>query len=67
MLRPTATSENSSRSNTAYGESGSYYDPNDESSGTYNLRGDCARIVLYVYVRWGNTSYMWGTSGVMES
>ena len=67
MLRPTATSENSSRGNTAYGESGSYYDPNDESSGTYNLRGDCARIVLYVYVRWGNTSYMWGTSGVMES
>ncbi len=67
MLRPTATSENSSRGNTAYGESGSYYDPNDESKGKYNLHGDVARICLYVYVRWGNTSRMWGSSGVMES
>lgn len=65
MLRPTSTSENSSRGNTAYGES--YYDPNDESGGKYNLHGDVARIVLYVYVRWGNTQYMWGSSGVMES
>lgn len=67
MLRPTSTSENSSRGNTAYGESSSYYDPNEESDNVYNLHGDVARIVLYVYVRWGNTSYMWGTSGVMES
>ena len=67
MIRPTSVSENSGRSNTAYGEGSSYYDPNDESGGTYNLHGDCARIVLYVYVRWGNTSYMWGSSGVMES
>ena len=67
MLRPTTTTENSSRGNEAFGESGSYYDPNDESNGKYNLHGDVARIVLYVYVRWGNTSYMWGTSGVMES
>ncbi len=67
MLRPTATSENSSRGNTAYGESSKYYDPNSESGGQYNLRGDCARIVLYVYVRWGNTGYMWGQSGVMEN
>ena len=67
MLRPTTTTENSSRGNEAFGESGSYYDPNDESNGQYNLHGDVARIVLYVYVRWGNTSYMWGTSGVMES
>ena len=66
-LRPTSTSENSSRGNTAYGESGSYYDPNDESGGKYNLHGDCARIVLYNDTRWGNTSYMWGSSGVMES
>ena len=65
MLRPTATSENSSRGNTAYGEN--YYDPNDESGGKYNLHGDVARICLYVYVRWGNTQYMWGSSGVMES
>lgn len=67
MLRPTATSENSSRGNTAYGESGSYYHPNSESGGKYDLRGDVARIMLYTYVRWGNTGRMWGTSGVMEN
>lgn len=61
MLRPTATSENSSRGNTAYGESSSYFDPG------VSTRGDVARIVLYVYVRWGNTSKMWGTGGVMQS
>ena len=72
MLRPTSTSENSSRGNTAYGESGGYYHPNSESGGKYDLRGDVARIFLYVYVRWGNVngngSYStWGTRGVMES
>ncbi len=67
MLRPTSTSENSSRGNTAYGESSGYYHPNSESGGKYDLRGDVARIFLYVYVRWGNTSYAWGKSGVMES
>ena len=61
MLRPTWVQENSSRGNTAYGEGSSYYDPGEST------RGDCARIVLYVYVRWGNTSKMWGTSGVMEN
>ena len=72
MLRPTSTSENSSRGNTAYGESGGYYHPNSESNGKYDLRGDVARIFLYVYVRWGNvngngTNTTWGTKGVMES
>lgn len=67
MLRPTSTSENSSRGNTAYGQSSGYYHPNSESGGKYDLRGDTARIFLYVYVRWGNTSYAWGTGGVMES
>ena len=67
MLRPTSTSENSSRGNTAYGQSSGYYNPNSESGGKYDLRGDAARIFLYVYVRWGNTSYAWGKSGVMES
>ncbi len=72
MLRPTSTSENSSRGNTAYGKSSGYYDPNSESGGTYDLRGDVARIFLYVYVRWGNTSgngeyATWGRDGVMES
>ncbi len=67
MLRPTSTSENSSRGNKAYGKSSGYYNPNSESNGQYDLRGDVARIFLYVYVRWGNTSYAWGSSGVMES
>jgi len=67
MLRPTSTSENSSRGNKAYGKSSGYYNPNSESGAKYDLRGDVARIMLYVYVRWGNTSNMWGSSGVMES
>lgn len=61
MLRPTSVSENSSRGNKAYGESSGYFDPGE------SVRGDCARIVLYVYTRWENTQYMWGTSGVIES
>ncbi len=63
-LRPADPSENSSRGNTAYGESSGYYDPAAEGS---NVRGDCARMVLYMYVRWGVTSSMWGKSGVIES
>ena len=61
MLRPTSVSENSSRGNTAYGEGSGYFYPGDE------VKGDCARIVLYVYTRWGNTGKMWGKSGVMEN
>ena len=61
MLRPTWKSENSSRGNTAYGESSGYYDPGA------GVRGDCARIVLYVYTRWGNVGKMWGSYGVMEN
>ena len=79
MLRPTTTSENSSRGNDAYGESSGYYDPNEPSNGKYNLHGDVARIFLYVYTRWGivdgngesdsngNPYTTWGTNGVMES
>ena len=67
MLRPANASLNSSRGNTAYGESTGYYDPNSVSGGKYNLHGDVARIMLYVYVRWGNTGSMWGSSGVIES
>ena len=63
MLRPTATSENGSRGNKAYGESTGFYDPNCEGQ---NVRGDCARIILYVYTRWG-TANMWNSGGVMES
>lgn len=61
MLRATISSENTSRGNSAYGESGGYFDPGSD------VRGDCARMVLYGYVRWGNTGKMWGKSGVMES
>ena len=73
MLRPTSTSENGARGNKAYGESSdSYYDPNCEGA---NVRGDCARIVLYQYVRWGctntgadyNPKDIFGTKGVIES
>ena len=76
MLRPTATTENSGRGNTAYGKSSSYFNPNNYVGSTgYDLRGDVARIVLYVYVRWGGDSvyhdgaldFMWGSSGVIES
>ena len=71
MVRPTHTSENSSRGNTAYGESGSYYNPNRESGGQYDLRGDVARIVLFVYVRWQNynssAAVLYGSNGVIES
>lgn len=66
MLRPTATSENSSRGNTAYGQSSGYYNPDCENPPA-SLKGDVARICLYVYTRWGNTGRMWGSSGVMES
>ncbi len=61
MLRPTLKTENGSRGNKAYGESSGYQRLNE------NVKGDCARIVLYVYVRWGNTGKMWGQSGVIES
>ena len=63
MLRPTLASENGSRGNKAFGENTGlgFHDPG------VDVRGDCARIVLYTYTRWGNTSNMWGNSGVIES
>ena len=64
MLRPANPSVNSSRGNSAYGEGANFEDPSDRGQ---NVRGDVARIMLYQYVRWGNTQYMWGASGVMES
>ena len=60
-LRATISSENGSRGNKAYGLSGGYFTPDED------VRGDCARMLLYTYVRWGNTNKMWGTSGVIES
>lgn len=75
MLRPTATSENGSRGNKAYGTTSSYYNPNSESGNKYDLRGDVSRIILYQYVRWGcintgsgyNSKDIFGTKGVIES
>lgn len=60
-VRPASTSVNSDRGNTAYGESASYYDPNDItiSNANYNsansgsYRGDCARVILYDYITYG--------------
>ena len=74
MLRPADASTNSSRGNKAYGKSSGYYNPNGESNGKYDLRGDVSRIFLYTYVRWGITDggedskfTTWGSTGVMES
>ncbi len=76
MLRPTSVSENSSRGNKAYGEgSVSYYNPNSESGGNYDLRGDVSRVILYQYVRWSctntgskyNPNGIFGTNGIIES
>ena len=69
MLRPTSVRENSSRGSLAYGESAGFYRPNAEVGSTgLDLRGDCARICLYCYVRWSeNVGYMWGAEGVVES
>ncbi len=61
MLRPEQPNVNSGRGNTAYGLSSNYFDPGE------SVHGDVARIMLYTYVRWGNTKYAWGTDGVMES
>ena len=61
QLRPANPSENSSRGNTAYGVSSKYYNPGP------SVRGDCARLALYMYVRWGVTNKMWGNGGVIES
>ena len=74
MLRPASVSENSSRGNKAYGEGSGYYNPNSESGGTYDLRGDVARIMLFTYTRWGctntgsyNPNGIFGTDGVLQS
>ena len=66
MLRPTSSSENSSRGNKAYGKSSNFYNPNKESNNSHDLRGDVARIVLYQHVRWAQTK-LFGASGVIES
>ena len=66
MLRPTIPTENGSRGNKAYGIGSGCFDPG------VDVHGDVARIFLYVYTRWGNTSgngqyTAWGSSGVIQS
>ena len=48
-LRPSNPSENSSRGNKTYGTASGNYDPGP------SVRGDCARMVLYMHVRWGTS------------
>ena len=75
LLRPANPSNNSARSNIPYGESSGYFYPNKFAVSGHDVRGDVARTMLYVYVRWGGDStyhdgaqrYMWGRYGVMES
>ena len=80
MLRPATISNNSSRNNTPYGEGAGFLDPSTHDfpiskSSTVDVRGDAARAILYVYVRWGGDSSnadgaierMWGADGVFES
>ena len=60
-VRPAKSSLNSSRGNDAYGEGGSYYDPNEitinnpyyKSSNLGSYRGDAARVIMYDYLMYG--------------
>ena len=58
-IRPAEASVNSSRGNKPYGEttSAGFYEPAD------HVKGDVARIILYVYVRWNSD---WGATDVTE-
>ena len=56
-IRPAEAGVNSSRGNKLYGESKGFYEPLD------NVKGDVARIILYVYVRWDAD---WGATDVTK-
>lgn len=58
-IRPAEAGVNSSRGNKPYGETTSrgYYEPAD------HVKGDVARIILYVYVRWDAS---WGATDVTK-
>ncbi len=88
-VRPANTAINGDRGNTPYGEHGAYYDPDEVAinnswyvpSNLGSYRGDCARVILYDYVVYGeaggykNDLYLGnaqllsklGTNGVFES
>ena len=69
LLRPACRGENSSHSNKAYGSTtnDTYFYPNIDKGYGNDARGDIARTMLYVYVRYGNSAYMWGSAGVIQS
>jgi len=52
MLRPTLTSDNSSRGNKFYGLGLNEWDPASCESGFYEARGEAARIIFYVATRY---------------
>ncbi len=60
-VRPTWVKSNSERGNTAYGESGNYYDPDEvtivnsyyKKTNLGSYRGDAARVIAYDYVVYG--------------
>ena len=60
-VRPASVSVNSDRGNTAYGESGKCYDPDEikinnsyyVSSNLGSYRGDAARVIIYDYIVYG--------------
>ena len=56
-IRPEKSGVNSSRGNKLFGYQSGQYVPAD------NAKGDVARIILYVWVRWEND---WGASSVTE-
>lgn len=88
-VRPAKSNINSSRGNKGYGEGASYYDPNEisidnpnyKTSNLGSYRGDCARVIMYDYLIYGeaggrqNDYYngnaqllgKLGTDGVFES
>ena len=69
LLRPACKGENSSHGNKPYGSTTNetYFYPNINKGYGYDVRGDLARTLLYVYVRYGNASYMFGSTGVIQS
>ena len=75
-IRPSESSINSSRGNKLYGNVNSTSTSKGNMSGTIgghydntyfepldNVKGDVARICLYVYVRWGSS---WGADSITE-
>lgn len=65
-IRPEDPHDNSSRSNTKFGESSGYYKPETLSDGT-TARGDVARIIFYMLTRYSQTDSGYPVTNVAES